>query len=172
MWTIPRGRVLLRFTAVSRLRSGDCLSLFVTVTLQRGAASLFRDPSMTRGGTEGAQAVPSQHHPRVGAGISRTGRLHLCDAIPSTFALIWVGWANCRVLMDVGAVNSPACGRRVNSLGTSLATELIVTDFSGNPSTVLSWGLHVNKAVLCSRIFQGSSSGTCQIWEDRRGDSD
>lgn len=62
--------------------------LFVTVTLQRGAASLFRDPSMARGGTEGAQAVPSQHHPRVGAGISRTGRLHLCDAIPSTFALI------------------------------------------------------------------------------------
>lgn len=86
---------------------------------------LFRDPSTARGGTERAQAVPSQHHPRVGAGISRTGRLHLCDAIPSTFALIWVGWANCRVLMDVGAANSPACGRRVNSLGTSLATNWI-----------------------------------------------
>lgn len=157
--TFPTGQILLRFTAVSRLHSGDYLSLSLCNAEQPPVLRAQHGHRGHRGSTGCAQPAP----PMAGC-WDLQGRLHFCTAIPSTFAF--------RVLMDVRAPNSSACGRQLN-LVAALATHWIVScRFLREPKhgTVLRASCRHN--FLYSRIFQGSSSGACQVWEDRRGDSD
>lgn len=132
LWTFPSGQVLLRFTAASRLRSGDYLSLSLCRAEQPPV------PRAQHGHRGHSQPAP----PWQGPGLP--GEEGFTSALPPQALLPWVGWANCRVLMDEGAANSSAFDRRVYSLVTTLAIPL-VADLSGNQSTVLSWALCANK---------------------------
>lgn len=160
---------LLRFTAVSRLCAGDYLSLSLCNMEQ---PPVPRAKHGQRGGQAGAQAVPSQHHPQQGAGISRGSRLPLCTAIPSTFALIRVGWANCSASECKGSKQLCLWQAWLMAWWLQPLAELLVADLlEPKHGSVLRASCKQN-SLLCSRVFQGSSSGTRQIWENRRGDSD